>query len=82
MTFSGFDVLTNALVEPGFDLPQDTGGTTTATGSFAGTGSQANIFATKTITFIQGKCGSSTGMTALPLGGAGTATDPSQSVTG
>jgi hypothetical protein len=82
VTFSGFDVLTNALVEPGFDLPQDTGGTTTATGSFAGTGSQANIFATKTITFITGKCGTSTGMTALPLGGAGTATDPSQSITG
>lgn len=82
VTFSGFDVLFNSLNEPGFDLPQDSGGTTSATGSFAGTGSQANIFATKTIAFIQKKCGESTGMTVLPLGGAGTATDPSQSIAG
>jgi hypothetical protein len=82
VTFSGFDVLTNGGNEPGFDLPQDTGGTTTATGSFAGSSSMANTFANKTITQIAAKCGSSTGLTALSLGGPGTVADPSQSVTG
>ncbi len=82
VTFSGFDVLTNASVEPGFDLPQDTGGTTTATGSFAGTSSTANVFASKTISFITAKCAKSTGLAALTLGGPGTASDPSETVTG
>ena len=82
VTFSGFDGLTNGLLEPGFDLPQDSGGTTTATGSFAGTSSQANVFPTQAISRVTKKCGSSTGLTALPLGGPGTATDPTQSITG
>jgi hypothetical protein len=82
VSLSGFDVLTNAASEPGFDLPQDTGGTSNATGSFAGTSSTANAFAGKTISFITTKCGSSTGLTALKLGGAGTASDPSESITG
>ena len=82
VTFSGFDGLTNGLLEPGFDLPQDSGGTATATGSFAGTSSQANVFATKTSSFITKRCGTSTGLASLPLGGPGTATDPSQSITG
>jgi hypothetical protein len=82
VSFSGFDVLVHGASEPGFDLPQDSGGTSTATGSFAGTSSAANAFAKKTISFITTKCGSSTGLTALPLGGPGTATDPSQAVTG
>lgn len=80
--FSGFDVLVNGASEPGFDLPQDSGGTSTATGSFAGSSSDANAFAGKPVSFITAKCGSSTGLTALKLGGAGTATDPSQSITG
>jgi hypothetical protein len=82
VSFSGFDVVFNTSNEPGFDLPQDAAGTTTATGSFAGTTSEANVFGTKDTTFLANKCGSSTGLTALPLGGAGTAADPSQSVTG
>jgi len=82
VTFSGFDVLFNGIGEPGFDLPQDTAGTATATGSFAGSSSTANVFATKTTSFITTKCGKSTGLTTLPLGGPGTVADPSQSVTG
>jgi hypothetical protein len=81
-TFSGFDVLVNGSGEPGFDLPQDTGGTSTTTGSFAGSSSASNVFATKTTGFITTKCGKSTGLATLPLGGPGTAADPSQSVTG
>jgi len=83
-TFSGFDVLVNNSSEPGFDLPQDSGGTAGATGSFvggdAGSSSEANIFAKKTLSQITAACGTSTGLVKLPLGGPGTATDPSHSV--
>jgi hypothetical protein len=82
VSFSGFDVLANGASEPGFDLPQDAAGTATATGSFAGSSSDANAFAGKNITYITTKCGSSTGLTALKLGGAGTVSDPSQAIAG
>jgi hypothetical protein len=84
VSFSGFDVLVNGSGEPGFDLPQDTGGTASATGSFIGTNngatSEANIFAKKTATQITTTCGKATGMASLALGGPGTASDPSHSV--
>jgi hypothetical protein len=86
-SFSGFDVLFSPANEPGFDLPQDTGGTVSATGSFTGTDggatSEANIFAKKTIAQITALCNNETtdGMVKLPVGAPGSATDPSHSLT-
>jgi hypothetical protein len=84
--FSGFDIVTNGSSEPGFDLPQDTGGTASASGSFVGTdagaASTANVFAKKTAAQIAALCGSALGMAKLPVGGPGTAADPSMSHSG
>ena len=84
--YSGFDVLSNSLSEPGFDLPQDSGGTASATGSFvgsdAGASSQANIFGKKTATQLGTSCNAGTGLASLLLGAAGTTADPSQSISG
>jgi hypothetical protein len=84
--FSGFDILTNGSSEPGFDLPQDSGGTASGSGSFAGTdagaSSEANVFGKKTIAQITAACGTTTGLVSLPVGGPGTAADPSHSHVG
>ena len=79
--FSGFDSTVNGASEPGFDLPQDSGGTSPSTGSFSGS-ADMNTYAGKTSSFVSTKCGSSTGLTALKLGGAGTGADPSQASIG
>jgi hypothetical protein len=86
VSFSGFDILVNGLNQPGFDLPQDTGGTASATGSFTGTNSgassESNVFAKKTLTQIGTSCSSETtdGLVTLPIGGVGTASDPSHAL--
>lgn len=87
ISFSGFDApVVNGVGQPGFDLAQDSGGTASATGSFVGTdagaSSQANVFGKKTLSQLGKACGSATGLTALPVGGAGTLSDPSESVSG
>jgi hypothetical protein len=88
VSFSGFDVLANGLSEPGFDLPQDSGGTASASGSFTGTdsgaSSESNVFAKKTIAQIATSCSSETtdGLVKLPVGGVGTASDPSHALVG
>jgi hypothetical protein len=88
ITFSSFDAVFNGTVNPGFDLPGDTGGTASATstssfqGSDGGASSTSNAFAKLTAAKLGAKCGSSIGLTALPLGAAGTAADPSASFAG
>ena len=82
VNFSGYDYLLSNPT-PGFDLPQDSGGTASASGSFAsidgGALSEANIFFKKTPSQIAAKCNSETtdGLVALALGAHGNVTDPS-----
>jgi hypothetical protein len=92
VSFSGFDILVNGLIEPGFDLPQDSGGTASATGSFTGTdsgaSSESNVFAKKTTNQVTASCnseskyGTTDGLVTLPVGGVGTASDPSHALVG
>jgi hypothetical protein len=87
---SGFDILVNGLNEPGFDLAKDSGGTASATGSFTGTdsgaSSESNVFAKKTLNQITTSCnsdskyGTTDGLVTLPIGGVGTASDPSHAL--
>ena len=84
--FFDFATLTNDLQELGFDLPSDAGPhpQATATGSFAGLPSDANVFATKTATSLVTKCATATspGLKAMPLGGPGTPSYPSHLIAG
>jgi len=85
VSYSGFDVVANGAFA-GFDLPQDTGGTASELGSFAGTDggatSQANAFVKSTTTQISTACNGATndGLKTLGLGHAGTVADPSESI--
>ena len=91
-TFSGYDAVFNPITDGGtsfhgFDLPKDAGGTASVAsgGSFQGTdagaSSNANAYATITVSTIGADCGhtSPDGLPSLTLGHAGPSTDPSQS---
>jgi len=88
VSFNGFDAVFNGSGDAGFDLPGDTGGTASATptssflGGDNGASSDSNVFGKLSISVLTGKCNSLTGLTALPLGGAGTVLDPSGSTVG
>ena len=84
---NGRDALFNGVGDAGFDLPSDTGGTASATsgssfkGTDSGASSDSNVFSKDTISKITGLC-NGTGLLSLPLGAAGTVTDPSGSTVG
>lgn len=86
ITFSGYDLVSNATSHPGFDLPQDSGGTVSMTagssfkGTDAGATSQANAYATLTTSQLSAACGNATtdGLASLKLNSAGTALDPGE----
>ena len=89
VTFSGYDAVFNPPTDgsssfPGFDLPQDSGGSSSLAagssfpGSDGGTSSEANAFSNLTVAQISSACGnaSTDGLASLTLAHAGSTVDP------